>query len=106
MKRATPKRNLRKQGTRSVFWVIGWGKRQSSSQNAFTGLSSAHSRLSWRSHIRRKTCLRAARKKSPPIGDDLLLLKKHPYGQQKTTREVELLKNPSLKNLYRCYAFV
>jgi len=32
-----------------------------------------------------------------------LLFKQHPYGQQTTIGEVEHLKNPSLKNLYRYY---
>ncbi len=32
-----------------------------------------------------------------------LLFKNHPYGQQTTIGEVEHLKNPSLKNLYRYY---
>jgi predicted Zn-dependent peptidase len=32
-----------------------------------------------------------------------LLFKRHPYGQQTTIGEVEHLKNPSLKNLYRYY---
>lgn len=34
---------------------------------------------------------------------DKLLFKKHPYGQQTTIGEVEHLKNPSLRNLYRYY---
>jgi predicted Zn-dependent peptidase len=34
---------------------------------------------------------------------DRLLFKHHPYGQQTTIGEVEHLKNPSLKNLYRYY---
>ena len=57
MKGSTPKRDARSQCTGSVCRVTGGCKRRSSIRSAFIALSSAYSRLSWRSFMSRNWLL-------------------------------------------------